>query len=85
VRYILAALLVLGCIGYVVHVEQRLDEIRSHVMGEPGVLYHSHYSVGVPPVLREVKTTRAHGESVADWKARHRAAVDALLEQYPPI
>ena len=83
-RYILAAVLILACAGYVVSVERRLTKIGADQM-EPGYLYHEHYSAGTPPVKRIVNTRRLEGESVDDWKARHAVRVADSLAEFPPV
>jgi hypothetical protein len=45
------------------------------------IMYHAHVSGGV---RREFTTSRNSSESVADWVARHNAAVVAFVELYPP-
>lgn len=50
---------------------------------DPKHLYSAWRSSG--NVLREVDTERGANESVADWEARHDAAVAALRATYPPV
>lgn len=67
---------------------QRLTEQIDRLLetkNMPGQLYHSHYSAGNPPILREQTTVRQAGESVADWVDRHNTKVAQLLATYPPV
>jgi hypothetical protein len=87
-RYFLVVVFAFSVAGYVVHFETRLASIERQLMS-PGILYHEHYSAPLPgttaPVKRVVETKRNEGETVADWRARHAAAVEASLDLYPPV
>lgn len=53
--------------------------IPHHV--EVGDMYHEHVSGGQ---RRSFTTHKNQGETVAEWVARHNAAVVAFVSQYPP-
>lgn len=57
----------------------RIEQIERKV--EVGDVIHSHVSGGV---TRTLVTQRNPGESNSDWIARHLAAVEKFLAQYPP-
>lgn len=77
-RLILASVLVLACVAYVASVEHRLSAL-SEV--EVGAMKTTWMSGGVQ---REVRTTQNAGESLADFQARHFAAVVAKQAEFPP-
>ena len=52
---------------------------------EPGFMYDGWFSAGTPPSKQFVKTKQDSGETRADWRARHEAAVAAKMALYPPI
>lgn len=80
-RYLLAALFILSCAGYVWRVEAQLRSIAERSEVSASQLVHEYKSGGV---VITVTTTRSYLETKREWMSRHLADIEASWSAHPP-
>lgn len=80
-KYILAALFILSCAGYVWRVEAQLRRIAERSEVSATQLVHKYISGGEEIA---VVTTRRWDETKREWMNRHLADIEASWSAHPP-
>ena len=80
-KYLIAAVFVASCAGYVWRVEAQLRELTKKVEVSANQLIHEYKSGGE---VITVVTTRNYLETKREWMDRHIAEIQASWTAHPP-